>query len=176
MNDLRDKPETGWNLLFGLSILAILVTGWFYMFGPSAKTAKEAKDREELSKLAQSSNYAQIDLGQKMESVNSKVWHSDADTLGNETLASLTTLAEKNGLILSGFRTEKPIQVASLQEAPLVVVLDGSFQKVMTFVKGLEGTDSKLAMNLLSVSVSDTGTDHVTATLGLIGFLFKEAK
>src|SRR5438045_3187776 len=106
MNDLRDRPETAWNALFGLSLVAIIVTGRFYFFGAPTKSSIAEKNRSDLASLEASARQVDIDLGLKMEAVSSKVWHADADALGNQTLATVTSLAEKHGLQLSNFRTE----------------------------------------------------------------------
>ena len=69
-----------------------------------------------------------------------------------------------------------PVQVATLDEAPFVAIVEGGFPDVLAFAHSLEGSSSKLAVNLIEFSASDAAPGHVTATFGLLGFFFKEPK
>jgi len=175
VTDLRDNPELGWNLLLGVSVVGIVVAGWYGFYRAPAPSRTAAYGKESV-RVAAATRRAQEAASSNLASVRARTWNVDLDTLGSTALNQLTVLTQKHGVQLSGFRTERAVDVATLKEAPMVANVEGKFLDVVSFVQSLEKADSKLAVNLLQVSASETAPGQVTATLGLVGFVFKEEK
>ncbi|AIE85988.1 hypothetical protein [Fimbriimonas ginsengisoli] len=174
MNDVDIKPATGWNILFGVSLLAIALSIWFGYMRPPEPGAELAWKRS-LTKMTLASRKANDEADANFAPVKEKMWSQTIDTLGSTVLDQLTRMSEEEKLQLSGFHTEKAIDVAGLKEAPFVLTVEGTFPQVIAFMKKLEGPQSKLAVNLLQISASDTAPGNVTATLGLVGFVKGDA-
>ena len=160
--------SSGWNLLFTLAIVAIVGLLGFHFGFPEKSTVKPiASDLKMIDDVTKKAHDKASSL--MAESLKS-TWDLDAERLGTRTLAVLTDLSDKHKLKLSGFRIEKSPEVANLQQATYVVVLDGPFLAITEVLKTLEDPQSKLVVGLFQVSSSDPDSDRVTATISLIGF------
>jgi hypothetical protein len=173
MNDLRIKPATAWNLLLALSLIAILGTGWYRTRKAEAPLALRDDERSLATANARLSNLHDLQVA-AMKTVTAKTWDISAEALGSKTLERLTKMAENCHVQLTNFRSEKSVAVASLEEAPFTVVIDGPYGDALKLVDKLEAPESKLAVTLLQVANSDTSPGAVTATIGLAGFIYKE--
>ncbi len=171
MIDLKDRPDLGWNTLFAVSAVAILAALWF-QFGFVVKPPNKPADNEDALRAKSYSANDKKDIAPYTWDVSM----ASMDALGPAVLNSLTALSEKNTVQLTSFRTDKSIRVAGLDEAPFVAVVEGAFPDVLAFTHALESPSSRLAVNLIELSASDSGPGHVTATFGLLGFFFKEPK
>ncbi len=172
MIDLKDRPDFGWNLLLGLSVVGIAVSIWFGFISPVPQLSWISKTRT--STLNPTVERANAKIADDLAQIRRQSWKVSSETLGSAVLAYLSGVSEKNSVQLTGFRTEKTVDVAKLTEAPFVVVVEGGFPDVVAFARKLEDPSSKLAVNLMQISASDTGPGRVTATFGLLGFLVKE--
>lgn len=168
MNDIKITPIVGWNLLFGASLVAIAITIWYGFLRPQPVGASSWKHTMDdvTSRTRNANNVADSNL----VDVNRRTWDVDQQNLGSRILARLNGLAEKHQLQLSNFRTEHTTSLASLTNAPFVVVVDGSYPDLLAFVNGLESSDSRLAVNMVQITASDASPGNVTATLGLVGY------
>jgi hypothetical protein len=174
MMDLKDRPELGWNVLFGTALVGIVVAVWFGFLSP-AKPVPLTIERN-LVDQRQAAERQAVALKADEKLIAGQTWNTSAETLGSTVLDYVSGLAEKHSVQLTNFRTDSPIQVASLSEAPFVLIVEGGFPDILAFTNALEDPKSKLAVNLMTISASDTGPGRVTATFGLLGFLFKEPK
>jgi hypothetical protein len=169
VNDIKLKPAFGWNLLFAVSLLAILGTIWYGFLRPT-QPGQASSWKKTLDDLTAQSRTANDAAAADLAVVDNRTWDQSLDNLGSTVLGNLTRLAEKHKLQLSNFRTERPSGLANLSEAPFVLVVDGAFPDVLTFVQSVESPGNKLAVSLLQLSASDAVPGNVTATMGLSGF------
>lgn len=174
MIDLKQKPETGWNVLLVLSLLSIPVAA-VYGFAKPAEPASGTKLRNDVRKAATATRLADDRADAARRNIRSQTSDTDPATLATATLDRLTQLADKHKLQLTDFRSEKTADLPGMKQAPFTVIVDGRFPDVVDFVASLERPDSKLAVALLEIAASDKAPGRVTATLGLNGYLFKEA-
>lgn len=169
MIDLKDRPDLGWNTLLTLSGIAIAAALWF-QFGVAIKPPSPPNLDNQSGALMRSKGTAASDA----KTIAEKTWQMSQDAMAPAVLEYLTSECEKNSVQLTSFRTDKSIRVATLDEEPFVAVVEGGFPDVLALAHSLESPGSKLAVNLIELSASETAPGHVTATLGLLGFLFKE--
>lgn len=169
MIDLKDRPDVGWNVLFGVSAIAIAAALWFqFRFQVPVSQVSEQSVTEQRNRPSRTAT-------EKL--IAAHTWNDvSTDALAPAVLNYLSTLSEKNAVQLTSFRTDKTAQVATLDEAPFVAIVEGGFPDVLAFAHALEASNSKLAVNLIELSASDAAPGHVTATFGLLGFIFKEPK
>lgn len=175
MINLKDRPEVGWNILLGLALFVCLLSAAALFYW---KPANEAllKKRTDLAHVT-----ARIQGRNKRSQANAEVvkkgqWKEGSATIGAAVLNSLSKAADGCHVQLGGFRSDKPASSALVQEVPFIAVVDGAFPDVMAFVQRVEAPSSKLALNLLQVTSSDTKAGSVTATLGIVAFLPSEVK
>lgn len=173
--DLKGRPEVGWNILLALSVVASLVAVGFTFFAPAPKGTNteiakrirtlEGQRRKEDKLIAEATG-----------KIQAQGWNVAPEALGPKVLDLLTRLSEREHLQLSAFRSERPIEVAQMTEAPFVAVLEGPFDSMVKLLTSLEAPETKLGVNLFQISSTETGLGHVTATVGLVAFLPREVK
>lgn len=175
MIDLKERPEVGWDVLLAVSVIGILVACWFIFLHPAVQPAPALSPEATLQDLRASTQANSLRSAVARRRIRERTWDIGSEIFGSQILESLTTLADKNHVQLSGFRNLKTILAADLVEAPVVITLEGGFMDVMAFANSLEQPGSRIALGQIQIA-GGTGTDHVTATLSLTGFLYREAK
>jgi hypothetical protein len=173
MNELSERPELGWNLLCAAAIIAAAYAIWVAFLEPNS-TAAMSKDGSPTD-IRRTTQKARDKVGEDLKNVQQKTWDVGVDALGSSVLEVVSKATEKAGVQMTGFRSERTVDVADLVEAPFVVVIEGGYNDVLAFEKALEGGDSKLAINRIQFTASDSAPGRVTATLGIVGFKTKEA-
>lgn len=159
----------GWQALLVVAIISICgVVGYHFLVPPVAKPGSVTVDYQTIVAV---SNQAKRNANNLREGTSKFTWDLNAERLGTRTLGVLTDIADTNKLKLSGFRIEKSAEVAGLQEATYVAVLEGPFPSISNALRTLEDPASKLSVNLFQVTSSDPDSDKVTATISLIGFV-----
>jgi hypothetical protein len=164
------KVKSPWDFVFALSIVGILVGGWFAFFASKPKIVQAKSSAEQLSSARKEADYLTQRANEEETGQASKTWSVSQDALGSEVLAAINKVAKDGGLLVADFRSGRQVRAASLTEANFSVVLEGPFTSVMAAVKKLEASESKLALSQLKLSSKSKG-DEVTAAIGLTGFL-----
>jgi hypothetical protein len=170
MTEFRSPNTTAWNSLFVVSLVALVVGGGFLIAErPGTAPAVPSNDTtvfhvQEVAREADASARDAKGYVAKQE------WHEAAETLGSSVLGSLSAAAEPRNVAVALFRTEKPIEVAHLQEVPFVAVVEGTYTDVADLISALEVPKVKLALKLIEVTGAESGAGQVRATLGLVAF------
>ncbi len=169
MKVVRRTTEPLWNALFGFSIAVIAVSvGFLFLRG---SLGRRNPSTVQLTRMRDTAAKADKTATAARSQVTAEEWAMDSETLGSAVLDVLTQMVDKHGLQLSSFRTEKPITVAHLREAPFVANVEGSYSDLLSLLKTLEDPNAKLTLNMIEVTASDHGTGQIVATLGLVAFL-----
>jgi len=171
MKDMTSSPEAGWNLLLVVALVSLPIFAWYGFGQPAAETGQTKKKVD----LAMTEiRKADKEATESVKALQAKTTEMDNEVLAAATLSQVTKLAQGKGLLLRSFRTDRATDVAGISESPFIAVLEGPFPSVLNFTRSLEGADSKLAVEMMQLSSSDSKPGNVTATLGLVGFQFKE--
>lgn len=170
MKDIKLRPGSAWDAILVISLLSLLFSAWLIYSAPKPTAKKTNNTRTSWELLQKETVKLEASLTEAEDRIKDRTWDVTAEIFGSRVLDQLTHEADKNHLQLSGFRVGKPIVASILLEAPFTVIIKGSFMDVVKFLGGLEDPDSKIAVSQLRI-VSDGAADHVTATLGLTGFL-----
>jgi hypothetical protein len=76
---------------------------------------------------------------------------------------------------LTSFRPQRTIEAAGPLQVPYIATLDGSFMGISAFVKDFEEDEANhLAITQVQIASSDSASDHVVATVAIVGFLNQE--
>ncbi|HWD39364.1 MAG TPA: GspMb/PilO family protein [Fimbriimonas sp.] len=171
--DLRRNPELGWNVLLGISLVAIVLIG---ILGFTKPTEPEEMMRHRSQKSQSSFSIKDSnDASQKaIAAIRKRTWDMSAEQLGPELMQRLNRIADDHHVVLSNFRSGHTSDVAALSEAPFIATVDGSFTDIVGFLQALEQPETKLAVNILQITASDQGVGKVTATISLMAFMVKE--
>jgi hypothetical protein len=167
----ENQSDLGWNFLLAISSLVALVAAVLLVWNPNGRDDDLIKAQAKLPKVQGAAIRAQQRALANQVAVQGQLSDVGFESLGSQTLDSLTALAKAHHLALSGFRSERPVDVGQLTEAPYVAVLEGGFSDVMAVAKKLEDPHAKLALKMFEISAADTASDRVIATVGLVGFL-----
>lgn len=164
------SPDAGWNLVF-LAAIGAAAYGLWYGFMQPLPGGKAGSIQGELARINTEARKIDDKADLARSAVAAATWNVDIESLGPTVLERVTDLAQKHHLQLTGFRTDKPNETASIQQAPLVATLEGSYPDVIGLVGDLDAASSKLAVNMLQVTSSDTEGGRVTATIAMLGFV-----
>jgi hypothetical protein len=172
---LKQNPEAVWNGLLAVSLVAILTFAGLLFIQPKPRLSASGGSISSLRNAENETTRLEALAAEADAKIQNRTWDVSIELFGSQILDTLTRLADRNHLKLAGFTLGKPIAATTLQEAPCFVSIEGAFMDVMAMVKTLEQPESKIAVSQLKM-IAGTGTDHVTASLALTGFLYKEAK
>jgi hypothetical protein len=170
---LKQRVELGWDLLLVLSLIGIGAASWFAFLAPKPAAKPVVNSASTLKGIESETDKITASCASAEDHIKERTWDLTVEVFGSQILDNLTNLSQKTHVQLAGFRIGKPIQAATLQEAPFVATVEGTFMDVMAFVSKLEQADSKVALSQLNIATGN-GSDHVSATLALTGFLYKE--
>ena len=170
--NLKDRVGTGWDLLLLLSIVAIVVAcGLLFLQTKPAPSTKKSHEKNLHETILNAEKTEQAATA-SFKKLKDRTWDINAEVLGSQLLNKLTDLAEKNHLKVDRFSMGSTLPAANLQEARFNVTLEGAFMDVMAVVKTLELPESKVVLNDLKIAAS-SGSDHVSTSMSLTGFLYK---
>jgi hypothetical protein len=171
MITLKQK-ETGWNALFVASLVAIAFFGWYSFLRTPERPTANRQTAQAMARIDAANDQADKALAE----IRARTWNQTPEALAAQTLNRLTQIAERNKLALTSFRGDRTVEKQGLTEAPFVVVVDGAFPSVLSFLEQVDQPGSKLATELLQIQASEGHPGSVTATVGLLGFLLPEDK
>lgn len=154
-------------LLSGIAIFLILVKA------PSPSKVRAAKV------YAQKRQYQQMLQAKAAEQqseakVKARLWPAKLDDMGPSALKSLTRIATEHSVRLTSFRPQRTTTIDGLIQAPYLVTAEGSFPNVVAFVRGVESSSLRLAVNQANVSATDQASDKATANIGVVGYVRSE--
>lgn len=101
---------------------------------------------------------------------SSRLWAGDAQQVGSRSLDMLSRVARALKIKLVAFRPQRPVESEGLVQVPFLVIVEGSYPAVVSFVSTLEQPATKLALGSVQVTSSDASSDKVTASIVLLAF------
>lgn len=165
MRGVRDPWQTA-------SYVAIAVTVGllaFHLLAPMPSAAQTTKrHRAEEIKTAEETKSLRDEVLRIKTEIAPNLWDVPVDELGAAVMGVVDKAVTGKALKIQGFRPQKPITVSGVTRYPYLVVLQGPFQQVVGFVREIESTGTKLAVNGVQMSGADGATDTVTATVGIV--------
>ncbi len=152
-------------LIFAGALIALVVFP-----APSMASVKKSHivDRKRVDQSIQ-------DAGKKakeQETTNGVLlWSASLESIGPSALSKITLMAKSHQVKLSSFRPQRTGDVDGLTMVPFLMNVDGSYPNVVAFVKDIESTGSKLAVNQVQMSSVDGVSDKVSASVGIVAYM-----
>ena len=107
------------------------------------------------------------------EDLDGVLWKTSAEEATRLTHLQITKLSDQNKLKLVAFRPLRNAESDKIVQMPWQVLVEGSYPSVLAFEHDIERTAPKVSVNLVQLAADQEGTDKVTATVGLVGYLDK---
>jgi hypothetical protein len=167
-----NASEKTWNVLGLVALICLAaIAGADLIIPKPTNPLSQHQKIQDLEKLRKESNLQNDQLKTAKSEVSRYIWSENMDTITSKSLGAVTGLALANKVQLLGFRPpQKTTEQDGLVHIPYLILLNGSFLNVRNFVEGLENTKYKLAIEMVQFSSSDSSTDQVSATIGVIAY------
>jgi hypothetical protein len=111
------------------------------------------------------------DLKKAKSTVSRYVWNVGLDQITSKSLDSVTALAAANKVQLQGFRPPVKTTIQNgLTHIPYLILVSGPFLNVVNFEEALEDPKYKLAIEMVQFASSDSSSDQVNASIGVIAY------
>jgi|GEM_PF-3309719 len=164
----RNDAASGVLMILGI-VLVVGAAGWALVKLPDKRTVVApppglAKQQSEIDDAARKQTSLQNEI-------NQMDWGEGPDEVVPEALAVINRLAVLHHLKVTAFRPQKSVSVVGMTEIPFALTVEGTFLDTMGFVRDLETTDTKLAVNLVQVNSAESSTDHVSGTVNFVAYL-----
>ncbi len=153
---------------------AVILTGTLiYILTVPVPTTKglAAAEQSQERPILRTITTAKRDLDDRQKLISSMTFAGQSQDAESATLALVTKLSLQHKVKLVGFRPQRGIDAGALTQLPFVVTISGKFVDVVGFTRDIEGSGSKLSVNLVQMAASDPSTDDVTANLNVVGYL-----
>jgi Tfp pilus assembly protein PilO len=168
MLNFRNKDDILPSALIALSLLVLAGTLAYMLLVPPPNAAGVVKGRERSKRQIQAEVVkAKAKTAKAKASYDGRLWSGNADTVLAQTLAQLTTRANRYHLKMGAFRPQKSNPLGSLTELPCTVQVSGPYPTVVSFLSSLDAKGTRIALRSAQIAAADGATGAVTAMLGL---------
>lgn len=143
----------------------------FDLFGPkpSASRSGAARKKEEV-KLEADTKRLRKQVSELQIKNDERLWSEPIDEVGPKAMTLLESFARQNNLKVISFRPQRVEEEAGLERMPYQISLEGSFPKVISFVRSVETPTTKIAVTNVQIASVDGASDTVSATIGLVAY------
>lgn len=158
-----------WNLVIGFSVLLFAATLAFDLLVP--KPSKQQAYAAHLSKKSDieiETLQAKRKLEEAQTVLETYTFQGHPETVTPKILEQVSAIARNHNIAIKSFRPQKTDAEEGIARLPFVVLVEGTYPNLVSFVKALDEPSVLLGVNLLQVSAADGETDRVNATLGLV--------
>lgn len=168
--ELGDNLKTWTAVCAIFAFLAIGIAAANFMIPmPNAKEA-EIDGKNNVKQAKAELTKSQDELAE-LKSADPGIWEGQTETVTPQILQAITVIAKTQGVTLKSFRPQKPVADGDISRSNFIVLIDGSFPKVVSFIKALDATTSKLGVNQVQIASIDQESDSVNATIGIIAYI-----
>jgi len=168
MLNFRNKDEILPSALIALSLLILAATLAYMLLVPPPSAAGIAKGRERSKRQIQAEIVkAKAKAAKAKAGYEGHLSSGSADAVLAQTLAQLTTRANRYHLKMGAFRPQKAKLLGSLTELPCTVQVSGPYPTVVSFLSSLDAKGTRVALRSAQIAAADGATGAATAMLGL---------
>ncbi len=164
----KADPKAITPILYGLSVLLLVGALGVHLF-VKPKPPSAAVEKTQANKLRKQIQDAQMSSIAAKASVISRTWSEAPAAVQDKVLTLTATLAKKRGV---SFVRLQPQRVSAdsgpLDQLPFLLVIEGPFPAVTSLEKDLELPANRLAVSQFQITSSDSESDKVSASIGLV--------
>ncbi len=160
-----------WNVLLGISVFAMVGILIYHLATPMPKfrfTGEAVAEQETKVRKQAQSLYQEVLESEKF--AFERMWTGKSDEVGPVTLEATTAVANRLGIKLSAFRPQKQITEGATIRLPFLVSIEGTYPKVVEFVREMELPIHKIVVHVVQMSSTDGSSSAVNAVIGLWAF------
>lgn len=165
------NPLLPWNVLLAISSIALVGTLLLHLIVPVPKfqmTGKDIAAQESRVRKQALAMYQEVLESEKFAS--ERIWTGPSDEVGPVTLEATTAVANRLGIKLSAFRPQKAVSEGATTRLPFLVSLEGSYPKVVEFIREMESPGHKVVVHVVQMASTDGSSSAVNAVVGLWAF------
>lgn len=174
---MRAKADTKATTTSLYGLAAVLLAG--SLIGlvwpkPSAKDALN-KEKTDTKKYKASIQKAETDTVVAKAAVISRTWSEQPAAIQDKVLTLTATLAKQRGVTFVRLQPQRNSTADPLEQYPFLLVVEGPFPKVAELEKDLELPANRLAVSLFQITSSDSESNKVSASIGLVAHRVPES-
>lgn len=160
-----------WNIVlsFGMILVVCLILFDWLVPKPSAAVV-EAKYEAEFQELEASLKLNEKKLQDVQEALTTYSYKGDPESVTPQILALVNSIAKNKNITVKSFRPQKPDNVENLTRLKYVVLVEGSFRDVVSFVKAADEPTNLFSVSAFQAASADGESDKVNATISLVAF------
>lgn len=170
MNLTLGNTVKTWNAVAIITLLALLGLAIADILIPKPRVAdlhrKMGREQSQL-KIAVSEAQRQLDAGDPSATL---VWDTTAESITPSLLNKVNSVANGHKVKVKAFRPQKSETKEDIVRLPYLVIAEGSFVQVASFVRSLESGDLKAGVSQVQISAQGGDSDAVNATIGLVAY------
>lgn len=130
--------------------------------------AIQAKEKRDTAKLEVEVRKSRADAAVATATVAARTWTGEDAAVQAQVVTLTTTLASKRGLNVVRLQPQRITPGGALEQLPFLVVVEGPFPAVAAFERDLELPANRLAVSVFQISSSDSESNQVSASIGLV--------
>ena len=167
MINFKDRELAGPSAVIVAALVILLCTAIFYFAVPEPTVAGLAtKSQRNKTQLVTDTEQAKERAKSDEAATQAQIWEGDPENVEARALAELTNHAAAGKLQMSAFRPEKTVSVNGLLEVPFNVQVAGPYLSILSFLRSLDASSTKIALRSIQVAASGGNSSDVTATVG----------
>jgi hypothetical protein len=164
------NSERSWNVAtVGAIIVMVALVAYHLIVPMPAVTAQQQRKKNERDLAKTRDTYMR--KSRELQKTNAdRLWDLGPESLGPMAMGKVSNLSKSFGLKMVSFRPQKQVDSGDLVRYGYLVSVEGTFPKVIEFVRKLETPETKLAVSSLQVTSTDGASDAVSATVGVVAY------
>ncbi|MBX3115088.1 MAG: hypothetical protein KF836_11025 [Fimbriimonadaceae bacterium] len=160
-----------WNAVCALALVLMLVIALADMFVPKPTEAKEKQNRHQQVNELERKIKTDEDYLQELILAETGTWEGDQEVVTPKILQTVSQLASSHNVNLKSFRPQSPVSDGDTIRAHFVILADGKFPDMASFMKALESNSTKIGTNVVQIASADQESDMVNATIGIVAYI-----
>jgi Tfp pilus assembly protein PilO len=108
---------------------------------------------------------------EELKAADPGIWEGLTETVTPQILQTITVIAKSQDVKLKSFRPQNPVADGDISRSNFVVIIEGSFPKVVAFSKAIDSASSNLGLSQVQIASVDQETDMVNATISVIAYI-----
>lgn len=171
MNLQLGNNSATWNvvIILGMILLVGLCAAEILIPKPGHIVAERRYQREKIE-LTAAIQKAEDTLKSHTAEVEQLTYTGIPDSITPRILEQVNQIAKTNNVNVKSFRPQRVEAGDGIVRLPYILLVDGKFTDVVSFVRTADEPSTLFSVNLLQTAAADGQSDRVNATIGLVAF------
>lgn len=171
----KADPKALTNILYAASVVILVgALGGLLIQKPTTLPIRN-NEKVQMNRLRGQAEKAKADAAAAKVTVLTRTWSGDLSSVQDQVLSLVAKMTKEHGVNQVRLQPTRVTDDGSaLEQVPFLLVVEGPFPAVASLEKALEAPTHRLAVNLMQVTSTDSQSNKVTASLGLVAFRMNE--